>query len=296
MVGIQKIEHAQLQVSDLEAAREFFVHGVGLTEIDHDDGVVYLGCGLDANYDLAVVEGGTGVEHFAIRVPNEAAIIEYETQLAEKGVDANRTDGREPNQTHGLRFSLPSGIDMEFVTVSDNRYRHELDPALDRTMVTPIDLDHITLRMLDVQPNAEFLRDTLGFEISDVRKTSQGFWRQAFTRYGDYHHDVAMFAGSDRDETLHHLAWTMRDINHIKEFCDNLSSAGYGIELGIGRHNAGSNLYIYAIGPGGNRHEFCAEATTLDESTPTSYEDRTSTDKVSAWGTAAPKSFKTEGS
>ncbi|SEH64069.1 catechol 2,3-dioxygenase [Halopenitus malekzadehii] len=297
MTGVQKIEHAHLAVQNLEEATAFFKDAVGLVELCEEDGTIYFGCGLDSNYDLAISDGGTGVRHFAVRVPDVETIEKYEATLEKENVACSRTDGDEPNQEYGVRFSLPTGIDMEFVSVSDRNYRHEVDPAKDRSPIAPIDLDHITLRLLDVQPNAVFLQDVLDFHISDVRETSQGFWRQAFTRFGDYHHDIAMFSGSNRDETLHHLAFTMRDIGHLKTFCDTVAAAGFEVEVGIGRHNAGSNLFIYVRGPGGNRYEFCAEAATLDNSTATAYEDRTSIDQVSAWGGIhAPKSFKSEGS
>lgn len=297
MVGLQKIEHVKLAVTDLEASLEFYTEVIGLTVIKEGDETVYLSTGHDANFDVALVDGGTGLEHFAVRVADEEELNRYTHRLEENGIGWTETHGTEPNQTAGVRFSLPSGVGMELVSVADRQYRHALDPSHHVPRVCPLDLDHVTLHLLDVKPNAEFLSNVLDFRLSDLRKTDQGFWRQAFLRFGDYHHDVAMFASSNRDDTLHHIAWTMGDIAHLKSFCDHLAGAGYQLEVGLGRHNAGSNLFVYCRGPGGNRHEFCAEGATLDQSTPTAYEDRTDVDAVSAWGgLTPPASFRKEGS
>ncbi|MCW8173575.1 hypothetical protein D8S78_23200 [Natrialba swarupiae] len=136
MSGVKKIEHAVLEVTDLDEAVEFYTDVVGLVELERADDVVYLGCGLDENYDLGLVEGQTGVEHFALRVTAEE-IEEYESRLDDAGVETERVSD-EPGQTDGLRFSLPSDVEMELVTVADSSYHHPVKPEGDRNAVTHV--------------------------------------------------------------------------------------------------------------------------------------------------------------
>lgn len=270
MAGVRRLEHVGLQVNDLERAVEFYTNTVGLVEYERDDDTVYLGCGLDKNFDLAVVEGGTGVEHFAIRAA-ENQFEQYLDQLDEHGVDTSRTDGMEPGQQKGVRFDLPAEtLSMEIVTTEDARYHNPADvgslstsAAVNeaRSPVTPVDLSHITAMTPDPEGDVEFLRDVLEFRVSDIGVTPDGEWVMAFTRAGDYHHDVALF--DDPDDTLHHLAWEMKDLSHIKEFADHHAAEGNRFEIGPVRHGPGSNIAAYFQEPGGNRFEITTEVETV---------------------------------
>ncbi|MWV38457.1 VOC family protein [Natrialba sp. INN-245] len=296
MSGVKKIEHAVLEVTDLDEAVEFYTDVVGLVELERADDVVYLGCGLDENYDLGLVEGQTGVEHFALRVTADE-LEEYETRLDDAGVETERVSD-EPGQTDGLRFSLPSDVEMELVTVADSSYHHPVKPEGDRNAVTPRDLDHINLMTHDADADLEFLEEHLDFAVSDKIVGESGFTIQAWLRHGRFHHDVGLSNGNDVVRTLHHLAFQMDSFDHMKKFCDRLASKGHRLELGPSRHNAGGNLFAYFWAPGGNRIELTAEMATVDPDAETGIReiDR-ETNTVSTWGGVVPtKEFLEEGS
>lgn len=290
MTGVRKLEYVHLRVTDLDAATAFYTTVMGLVEMDHAGEAVAFGCGLDDRVDIYVSEGGTGVAEFAVRLPDEAAINEYSERLAD--VDVDVTD---PIGAHdGLAFELPSGTGMALVTPEEEQreYHHPSAPTREnRHVLAPLDLDHANLASTDPRGDAEFLRDVLGFKISDIRKTERGYWTQVFTRFGDYHHDVAITITTGLSDTLHHLAWTMTDLSHLKMFVDHLKQHGHELELGIGRHNAGANIFIYLWTPGGNRFEFNVEVATVDDASPVSYQGTTG-NTVSIWNGVQPtKSF-----
>lgn len=60
-MGVLKLAHGVLKVNDLPQSLEFYREVVGLHEIGKQNGIVYLGCGADNNYDLALTEGGSGI-------------------------------------------------------------------------------------------------------------------------------------------------------------------------------------------------------------------------------------------
>ncbi|WP_254533085.1 VOC family protein [Natrinema gelatinilyticum] len=296
MSGVKKIEHAVLEVTDIEEAVEFHTDVVGLVELDRQDDVVYLGCGLDENYDLGLIEGETGVEHFALRV-TETELEEYATRLEDAGVDTERRSD-EPGQRDGIRFALPSGTDMELVTVADSAYHHPVKPAADRTAATPRDLDHINLMSHNVDEDMAFLEEHLDFAVSDKIVGETGFTVQAWLRHGRFHHDVGLSNANDVVYSLHHLAFQMDSLDHMKSFCDRLASKGYRLELGPSRHNAGSNLFAYFWAPGGNRIELTAEMATVDPDAETGVREiDKESNTVSTWGGVVPtKEFLEEGS
>ncbi|RQH02344.1 VOC family protein [Natrarchaeobius oligotrophus] len=297
MVGQQRLEHTKLRVSNLDDAVSFYTDVMGMAEIERSEETVYLGCGLDENFDLAVTEGGTGVEHFAVRVDNSDEIDRYERLLTEEGIETKRVGGEEPNQVEGIRFEIPMGVDVELVLVDDMEYKHSnVARVPGRTSVCPLDIDHITLGSLDPRENVTFLDTVLDFNVSEVLLKEDGSWRGAFTRWGMHHHDVAVLGRPDgTDYNLRHIAWTMSSIDHMKDFIDTLSQAGYQLEVSIHRHHAGNNLAAYFWEPGGNRFEICAEMATLDPNTPTNYCEPG--EGFTAWGGVnPPESYRKDGS
>lgn len=299
MSGVRKLEHAVLRVTDLETAVEFYTDVLGLVELDRDDGVVYLGCGLDENYDLGLVEGGTGVEHVAIRVDEPGQIETYEARLADADADVRRTDGREPNQVDGVRFTLPSGVDVEFVTVADDGYLHPTEAVGDRLGVAPLDLDHCNLMSHAVDEDVRFLTEHADFAVSDKIVDADGSSVQSWLRWDEFHHDAGFTETTDPDETLHHLGFRMDSMEHIKRTLDHLARHGYELELGPSRHNAGSNLFAYFWAPGGNRVELSAEMATVDPGADTGVRELSEEDNtVSSWGggVSPTESFLNDGS
>ncbi|WP_428911963.1 VOC family protein [Niallia sp. Krafla_26] len=280
----QRFEHVELKVKDLSKALHFYKDALGLVEIGKEDGVTYLGCGYDKNYDLAVKEGGTGISHFAVRVDDEEELEYFYRKITNLGVKVTRHNGTEPGQVRAIRFPLPSGIMMEFVLVADNDYANPARPAYPRNIAAaPLNIDHINLVTKDVKKETDFFSEILNFKVSDVVDPEMnGNYMMSFMRFRGYHHDVASTITKNQDGTLHHLAWTMSNFEHIKVACDVITQFGVDVEFGPGRHPIGPNLYAYYMEPGGNRFEFVAEQVYLDPSSPTK-KWRSMQDTLESW-------------
>jgi catechol 2,3-dioxygenase len=284
---VQVYEHAEVRVKDPGPALEFYRDVIGLHEIATEDGIVYLGCGYDDNYDLAIRGGGTGVVHFALRVPNEDALEHYRGRLEEQGIGTDDVGGREPGQEKGIRFEIPGGHVMELVLVNDNRYIETYRPVRAPRGIAPLDSDHINLMSTDVRGLSEFLRDVLTCKLSDVIEIDDGRWAASWVRMSPGHHDVGVFGTESDTETLHHIAFSFSSFDHMKLGADLLVQAGVKLELGMSRHPVGANLYAYFWEPGGNRFEFNAEGAILDERTPTRFWQGFE-DTLDAWGNPIP--------
>lgn len=295
-MSIKGLAHAELRVPDLGAAIAFHVDVLGLVEIARTPEAVYLGCGADGYYDVALVEGGTGVAHFAFQVEDEADLEYYAHRLAQQDVNVTEATDAEPGEAKAIRFALPSGHSIELVLLSSNpsqrySYPHAAAPAFHRTRgISPLDVDHITLRSTDVETLARILSETLSFHLVDVRRSSDGAWRGSWLHVSDQHHDLAIIRGQP-GETLDHLAWTVDSIDHMKRAADLLAQVGIPIEVGPGRHSIGGNLFMYFWAPGGNRYELSAEMAKVLN---TSAEPRFWGDApglFSPWGIVPPESF-----
>lgn len=293
-MGILKVAHADLAVADVAETLVFHTELLGLTEIGNTDGTVFLGCGIDNNYDLALVPGGTGVRHFALQVDSEDDLVYYGKRLAELGVATQMRGDAAPGQGKALRFQAPDGHSMELVLSADRPiYLHP--SASEQTRYrgfAPLDADHITLRSNDVRGLIDFLVTALDFKVSDVVEPAPGTWAAAWARVGEYHHDVAVIGAQDASESLDHFAWSMDSMEHVKRAADMLSRAGIPLETGPGRHGVGGNLYAYFWSPGGNRYELSAEMprTVSPTAEPKFWNDFPKA--FSAWGALPPESFQ----
>ena len=284
MTGADKAEHVRLQVEDLARAEAFYRDVFGLAEVARENETIYFGCGLDGNYDLAIQQGEPGVEHIAVRIDAGPELEKYEERLASHGHEFKRTDGDEPGQERGLRVELPSQLPVELVAVSDNSYRHSEVVAVDgRSEIAPLDLNHYNFVSPDVREDAKFLRDVLDFNISEV--VGDDWSGGAFLRRGDTHHDIAALGlpgAPDEHASHHHTAFTVRSVDHMVQLIDRVRQAGVSLELGIGRHYAGDNLYAYFQAPDGHRLELTFQMAELDDETPTSVVDSPE-DAITAW-------------
>lgn len=288
----RKLEHVKVAVEDLEESLTFYRRGVGLTEIDREDGVVYLGCGRDGRYDMAIEEGGSGLDHAAVRLTG----TEFETaidRLEAAEVETRRVDGAEPGQQRGVQFDLPSDLTLEFVTVPLDGYQHSEQMAVSgRGGLGPLDLDHIGYITNEVKRDAEFLQE-IGFSLTEIAGPGEE-WEAAFLRRGSKHHDITVFvtngAPPEGRASLHHVGWELTDIAHLKLFVDRIVQLGVDIELGIGRHHGGDNVFTYFLEPGGNRFELVTEMAIVDNEKPVRAESLASA--FSAWGDMPfPESF-----
>ncbi|WP_033291804.1 VOC family protein [Amycolatopsis jejuensis] len=281
-----KIEHVEFSVADLGRTLDFYLNVVGMVELAREDGTVYLGCGLDDNWDVAFREGPPRIEHVAFRVDHVDEIDQTARRLADHGIAVRRCDGTEPGQEQGIRFTLPSGLDMEYVSVADKRYPVLAAPAHPRLRgFHPLDLDHIAIQAPDVSEISRFFLDVLGWKETEHIELNpgSGVWEGAFMRKGSLHHDVTVNSGTGR---LHHWALALSSFEHLKLACDTLASAGLAIELGPGRHLLGGNIFVYYRTPDGNRLELSLEMAVIDgDMPPKAWHDRSGFD---AWGACRP--------
>lgn len=266
--GVQAYEHATLRVNDIGAATAFCTDVLGLLQIAREDSVVYLGCGYNDCYDVALMPGGVGVAEFALRVSPEDLEHIATSEIAERlGAESRQDDA--PGVSAALRLRLPSGHRMAFVVPTDLRPLETYRPARAVNPVAPLDADHINLMAEDVGAIATLLCESFGMRASDITQDpDSAMYVAAWLRRSSGHHDVGILLGG-AGETLHHIAFAYAGIDHIKTALDVLSSHGHRLEIGLGRHPVGANLFAYLWTPGGNRIELCAEGVILDDNSPT---------------------------
>jgi catechol 2,3-dioxygenase len=266
----RRLEFAHLRVPDLAAARAFYVEVFGLVELGEQGGTVYFGAGYDDHVDLAIESPGTGLVRLGLRLDDGDELERDLASLASHGVAHERVTDPAPLQSAAVRLAIPDGPELDLTLLSAPRYLEPHAPVRPRRGgLSPLDLDHIGVAHPDPRRFAEFLVDVLRFSLSDVIAVEDR-WVAVWARRGTYHHDISM-ATAKPGETLSHLAWTCKDIGHIRDCCDLLSAEGIRLQAAIGRHPVGSNLFAYFRDPNGNRTELTSEVANVDAGTSTRF-------------------------
>lgn len=292
MGAVQRLEAAEIRVEDVDGAIDFYTDVMGLVEMGSDGDVTYLGCGLDARYDLAVRAGDPGVDRFSMRVTDDGFDRHVEG-LEEEGVETRRRTG--PGHERGLYFDMPvCGASIGFVVVEDSRYQHTAEASgfLDstapisneRSAIAPTDIDHIAITSPDIEAEARYLEEVVDFKVSEAQIDDDG-WRNAFIRYGLHHHDMSLFTG-DSENKMDHLAWAANDVSHMKLFADKMAQNEYQLSQPITKHGPGGNVALYFYEPGGgHRFEYNTDMATVERDCPEGiYERSTRKGGKSLWG------------
>jgi catechol 2,3-dioxygenase len=296
-MALQKLIWAELAVTDIDQALEFNVDVLGLREIAREGRNIHLSCDPeDPHAQLVLTDGGTGVRSFALGVDSETELEDFESRLAAIDVKTERRSDAAPHQPTSLAFQLPTGHEVVLLPRPDRPlYRHPgSDAASQRRGVGPADIDHITIAFAEdaeARAVAHVLSQGLGFRISDIFVNADDEWQAAWTRAGEAHHDIGLIR-CQPGASLHHLAWTVDNMEHHKRAADTLAAAGHPLETGPGRHGVGGNLYSYLWTPGGNRYELSAEMPRILGDRPDPLVRKAGEfNAFSAWGAPRPESF-----
>jgi catechol 2,3-dioxygenase-like lactoylglutathione lyase family enzyme len=172
----------------------------------------------------------------------------------------------------GLRFTLPSGHEMELVVLpSPVAYlggTRMVEAGLGG--IGPLPLDHITLMTSELEEVVAFLTTVLSFRCTEMIENADGVRFAAFLRTRDQHHDLAFFRCSPADNPLiNHTAFRVRSIEDIGRAYDIAADCGWEMDCSPGRHVAGNNLFTYVKDPSGNRTELSGDLAQIEIGAPT---------------------------
>ena len=299
---INRLSHGEIAVTDLGRARAFYCDALGLLEHTGNDEVAWLRA--PDEFDVwtlkLTADREPGLLSFGFRVDREEALDE----LAElHGALELPWQWREPDEEPGrgrtLRVRIASGHVVDF--------QHEVEevPLVgDRGVclpmrhvhlqhgVAPTRLDHINVRVPDIDGTLDYWRGALEFSVSEMHVDAAGRPQRAWLRRAPFSHDVA--AGKDGAAGFHHVAYAMRDAYALFRAADVLSDGGWdAIEYGPGRHGITDGHFLYLRDPDGNRVELYSGDYVRDLDRPPviwsggEYESR----GLLWWGQQPPASF-----
>ncbi|WP_322801265.1 3,4-dihydroxyphenylacetate 2,3-dioxygenase [Thermoflexus sp.] len=258
--SITRAAHAELCVTDLERARDFYVEALGFVEVAREKDRLYLG-GLEERdrYSLILKKADSpGVTHLAFRVADPADLDRLADLYGRAGCPIRwlAPEEEEAGQGRALRVQDPTGLPIEFFHEIARRER--LLQRFDLYRGAHImRLDHFNCQVPNVQEAYDWWTGELGFYCSEYTVTEEDpprLWAAWLHRKQNVH-DIALMNGIG--PRLHHIGFWVADTQSVLRACDILAARGMGgaIERGPGRHGLSNAFFLYLRDPDGNRIE-----------------------------------------
>jgi catechol 2,3-dioxygenase len=159
-------------------------------------------------------------------------------------------------------------------------------------------LDHVNFLGVEVEPNRDHLRDTLGAMVTEQIVLDDGSVAGSWTTFTNKGYDAVY----TRDRTgtpgrLHHVAFAVDTRADILRAADIALDQGVFIETGPHKHAIQQTFFLYVYEPAGNRIELCNAGARLVLAPDWAPVDWTEAERAKgqAWGLQTIASFHTHG-
>lgn len=145
-------------------------------------------------------------------------------------------------------------------------FQHETPPILPEDSLR---LQHVGLRVKDIQQMSEFYEHVLSFTISDRVLNEQDELTAIFMRTDEEHHSMALFKSPIN--RFDHFSFEIDDWHGMKHWADHMAIQGIELVWGIGRHGPGNDTFFMIKDADGNMGEISAELERCQSDRPVGY-------------------------
>lgn len=293
--NIVRFAYAHHIVTDLDAARHFWVDLLGFVITAEDADTLYLRGYEDTYHHNLVLRKGPVAANAALgfRLWSPDDLDRAEAWFGARGC---RTERRPAQAMQGIgetvRVEDPLRFTLEFFCEADRaerliqRYDVQRGSKVAR-------IDHANLCVLDADPAHRYYEE-LGFRCTETIENDDKVFAAWMQRKNSVH-DVALTNGPS--PMLHHLGFFTPEAHNILALCDVLGSTGEHtyIERGPGRHGVSNAFYLYLRDPDGHRIElYTSDYFTGDPDHETFRWSVNDERRRSFWGSSVVPTWYTE--
>ena len=294
--NIVRLSHIVLTVTDLAAARAFYLDTLGLQVTDETDDAIYMRAMEERGHHCLVLQRGDHplAQSLSFKVFSEGDLDKARDYFESQGLESGWVE--RPYQGRTLRAVDPLGMPIEFYFRMDKLKPIHQQYKLYRG-VKPLRIDHFNCYSDDVETSVAFY-NSLGFRITEYTEAEDSgqLWAVWMHRKGGIH-DIAFTSGYG--PRLHHVAFWVPTPLNIIDLLDLMSTTGYlsNIERGPGRHGISNAFFLYIRDPDGHRIEiYCSDYMTVDPDLEPIKWNLRDPQRQTLWGSPAPRSWFEEGS
>ena len=252
-VAVNTVGYVAFETPDVPRLTEYYTSALGLTLVKGDAEQAFLSAdGRMHTVVLTRAEQPRARARVGYRIDGE--LDDAARLLGESGYGVERRSDVSPTETDVLVLDEPQTGTSLYLYDSATAPAPPADGP-----VTPTKLGHIAAYVPALDAMQDFYQDLLGFRWSD---TIGDFF--VFMRCNTDHH-AANFMQSHKHSGMHHVAYEMRDLNHLQTMLDHLAARDVRLEWGPGRHGPGHNIFTYHRDPDDNVVELFTQLDVMDE-------------------------------
>jgi 2,3-dihydroxy-p-cumate/2,3-dihydroxybenzoate 3,4-dioxygenase len=250
MPRYRRLGYVALNVSDLDRARAFYAHELGLQPSGEGPrGEAFFRCSV-AHHDLMLQEGGApGLKRVGFEL-EDGTIDKAARELEAAGLEVAHVPAEECEALHQgrtIRIVEPfTGATFEFFA----QMREWSDPFVPR-LAKIQRIGHVVLKVPQFDEAVAFYTGVLGFRVSDMIDGAACFMR---CHPNPYHHGVALIKGEKA--ALHHVNFMVSEIDDIGRAIARFGKSGTRIVYGPGRHPPSGSVFLYFLDPDGLTLEY----------------------------------------
>jgi len=260
-VRVSKLGYVGFETPDLDRMVDYYTKILDFSLVDRSARGAFLTTSFD-HHCVILTRGGTkgrSTVGYEIWEP----LGDAQRRLRDAGYQVGRRSDIAPGTPDVLVLEEPgTGVPLHLFSVQDPSGVKGYPP------LRPTKLGHVAAFVGELAPMQKFYQELLGFKWSD---TIGDFF--VFLRCNADHH-AANFMASTKYEGMHHIAYEMRDPNHLISMVDHLGRNGYRLIWGPGRHGPGHNLFTYHKDPDGNTIELFTQLDVMHDEAKGYWEPR----------------------
>ncbi len=272
-MGILRLSHVDITVTDLELAAAYYTQVMGLDMVERTDDRLFLKCWDERDHHCVAIRHSTrvGLDRFAYKVEHTDDLEVFETRIERAGGIVERV-AKDVGQGESIRFETPSGHEMELVKdivkVGGRLPLTNPRPYPEGLIgIAPPRIDHLLVTAEEVGETSRFFQEVLDFRLTEQMLDGGGHQTIAFLERGHRPHDIAFAQGVNGG--LHHMSFWLDDWDHVRRAADILAFNGISIDIGPTRHGITRGNTIYFFDPMGTRNEVFTGGYRPDPDFPT---------------------------
>jgi catechol 2,3-dioxygenase len=260
-VGVLRLSHVDITVTDLDLATAYYTTVIGMVEVSRDPGSVYLKCWDETDHHSLRLTYAprTGFGLMSFKVDRSDDLARLESAVTRYGFPVQRISrGETVGQGESIRFDTPSGHTMELVheveKVGGSLPRVNPRPfLLQAEGIAPPRMDHVLVTAEEVGESTQFYTSVLGFRVTEQLLDGNGHQIGTWMERSHTPHDLAVVSGPNGG--LHHFAYWLDDWDQVRSAADTLAYNGISVDVGPTRHGITRGSTIYFFDPLGTRNE-----------------------------------------
>jgi catechol 2,3-dioxygenase-like lactoylglutathione lyase family enzyme len=261
VIRVSKLGYVGFETPDVERLTEYYTQVLDFSLVERSTDGAFLTTGVD--HHCVVLTRGGGKARSVVGYEVWEDLDSAQRRLDEAGYRTERRTDIGPGTPDVLVLDEPeTGTPLHLITAQDPSGVTDYPP------LRPTKLGHVAAFTPALDPMQAFYQDLLGFRWSD---TVGDFF--VFLRCNADHH-AANFMASTKYQGMHHIAYEMRDPNHLISMLDQLAKHDYRLHWGPGRHGPGHNLFTYHRDPDGNTIELFTQIDVVHDEAKGYWEPR----------------------